>query len=122
MNQGIYLNSDNALDEIKGRVQGIPESSGEEGSDGLQSKKGQAREGGEDSSFKLLADSIPKFSEIYDKIENNKRQQMFSPSCQTSHHWVGQKKGGQPLFRLSPQERKSITYRGKLKGFLSLFK
>ncbi len=30
----------------------------------------------EGSSFGLLADSIHKFSEIYEKIENSKRQQM----------------------------------------------
>lgn len=38
-------------------------------------KKTAACDGG--SSFKLLADSIQKFGEIYEKIENSKRQQMI---------------------------------------------
>ncbi|KAG2371078.1 hypothetical protein LR48_Vigan05g214400 [Vigna angularis] len=78
MNRGVYLNQANGLDELRDSPENV-ESTGEEGSDGLQlqAKKRKGRSSGEASSFRLLADSIQKFSRIYEKIENNKRQQMM---------------------------------------------
>jgi len=76
MNPGVYLNHANGLDEIKDSPENV-ESTGEKGSDGLQAKKRKGRSSGEASSFRLLADSIQKFSRIYEKIENSKRQQMM---------------------------------------------
>lgn len=75
-NPGVYLNHANGLDEIRDSPENV-ESTGEEGSDGLQAKKRKGRSSGEASSFRLLADSIQKFSKIYEKIENSKRQQMM---------------------------------------------
>ncbi|KAF7843323.1 trihelix transcription factor ASIL1-like [Senna tora] len=75
MNPRVYLNRANGLDEMRDSP-GNSESTGEEGSDGLQPKKRKSRGSNNETSFKLLADSIHKFSEIYEKIENNKRQQM----------------------------------------------
>ncbi|XP_014499502.1 trihelix transcription factor ASIL1-like [Vigna radiata var. radiata] len=78
MNPGVYLNQANGLDELRDSPDNV-ESTGEEGSDGLQlqAKKRKGRSSDEASSFSLLADSIQKFSRIYEKIENNKRQQMM---------------------------------------------
>jgi hypothetical protein len=54
------------------------ESVGVESSNGPRAKKRRkGRSGGEDSSFKLLADSIQNFGKIYEKIENSKRQKML---------------------------------------------
>ncbi|KAK4252810.1 hypothetical protein QN277_010958 [Acacia crassicarpa] len=75
-NPRVYLNRANVFDEMRDSP-GNSESNGEEDSVGLQPKnKSSRRNNDETSSFKLLADSIQKFSEIYEKIENNKRQQM----------------------------------------------
>nr|KYP46915.1 hypothetical protein KK1_031486 [Cajanus cajan] len=77
MNPGVYLNHANGLDEMRDSPENT-ESTGEEGSDGPQAKKRRKGRGsGEASSFRLLADSIQKISKIYEKIENNKRQQMM---------------------------------------------
>ncbi|KAJ1433926.1 Myb/SANT-like DNA-binding domain [Sesbania bispinosa] len=66
----------NGLDEKKDSPENT-ESIGEEDSDGPQAKKRRKGRGnGGGSSFRLLADSIKKFSKIYEKIENSKRQQM----------------------------------------------
>lgn len=79
MNPGEYLNRSNGLDEMRDSP-GISESAeGEEDdSEGLPPKRrksGKCR--GDGASFKLLADSIQKFSDIYEKIENSKRQQIM---------------------------------------------
>ncbi|KAI9076309.1 hypothetical protein K1719_041734 [Acacia pycnantha] len=75
-NPRVYLNRANVFDEMRDSP-GNSESTGEEDSAGLQPRnKSSRRNNDETSSFKLLADSIQKFSEIYEKIENNKRQQM----------------------------------------------
>ncbi|XP_028788949.1 trihelix transcription factor ASIL1 [Neltuma alba] len=75
-NPRVYLNRANVCDEMRDSP-GNSESTGEEDSVGLQPKKRSSRRNNDEtSSFKLLADSIQKFSEIYEKIENNKRQQM----------------------------------------------
>lgn len=77
MNPGVYLNSANGLDEMRDSP-GNTECIGEEGSDGPQAKKRRKGRGSDEaSSFKLLADSIQKFSKIYEKTENSKRQQMM---------------------------------------------
>ncbi|GAV75812.1 Myb_DNA-bind_4 domain-containing protein [Cephalotus follicularis] len=78
MNPRVYLNRANGLDEMRDSPGNSESTDGEDDdSDGLPPKKrrlGRDREGR--SSFRLLADSIHKFSEIYEKIENSKRLQM----------------------------------------------
>lgn len=82
MNPNVYLNLSNGLDEMRDSP-GISESiegDDEDESDGLPPKRREEEgeeNGGHSSSFRLLADSIQKFGEIYEKIENNKRQQML---------------------------------------------
>ncbi|GAB2293560.1 hypothetical protein Dimus_027767 [Dionaea muscipula] len=78
MNPRVYLNRANGLDEMRDSPGNSESSKGEEeDSDGPPSKRkrngGKCKEG---SSFKLLAESIQKFSDTYEKIERNKRQQM----------------------------------------------
>ncbi|KAL0441555.1 UNVERIFIED_CONTAM: Trihelix transcription factor ASIL1 [Sesamum radiatum] len=74
----IYLNRSNGLDEMRDSPENSASAGGgEDESEGLppqKTKNGGVR--GNAASFKLLADSIQKFSEIYQKIENSKRQQM----------------------------------------------
>ncbi|KAL9232063.1 hypothetical protein vseg_007210 [Gypsophila vaccaria] len=75
VNPKVYLNRANGLDEMRD----TPENS-ENGHDDVQRlpskgnrKKGKRVDG---SCFRLLADSIQKFSDIYEDIENDKRKQM----------------------------------------------
>ncbi|KAM1359771.1 hypothetical protein ACFX11_046732 [Malus domestica] len=78
MNPKVYLNSANGLDEMMDSL-GNSESTkgGDDDSDGLPPKKRRyGRENDDQGSFRLLADSIQKFSNIYEKIENSKRKQM----------------------------------------------
>ncbi|KAM1219625.1 hypothetical protein ACFX2G_047673 [Malus domestica] len=78
MNPKVYLNSANGLDEMMDSL-GNSESTkgGDDDSDGLPPKKRRyGRENDDRGSFRLLADSIQKFSNIYEKIENSKRKQM----------------------------------------------
>ncbi|MBA0724474.1 hypothetical protein Golax_021163 [Gossypium laxum] len=79
MNPRVYLNRANGLDEMRDSPANSEFADSEEDvSDGLPPKKRRfGRQSGEDSSVKLLADSIQKFSDIYEKIENSKRQQML---------------------------------------------
>lgn len=74
-NPAVYLNQSNGLDEMRDSP-GNSESGGggEDESEGLPPQRGQLK--GNAASFKMLADSIHKFSEIYTKIEDSKRQQM----------------------------------------------
>lgn len=77
-NPKIYLNQSNGLDEMRDSP-GNSESAGggEDESEGLppqRANKGRFR--GSLASFKMLADCIHKFSDIYQKIEDSKRQQM----------------------------------------------
>ncbi|CAL0322033.1 unnamed protein product [Lupinus luteus] len=66
---------DSGLDEMRDGS-GNTEST-EEASDGPHAKKRRRGRGnGEASSFRLLADSLHRFSNIYEKIENDRRQQM----------------------------------------------
>lgn len=71
MNSDVYLNCSNGMDEMRDS----PENS--ESSDGEKRRiNGDGDEGFSSSSFRLLADSIQKFGEIYQKIEESKRLQM----------------------------------------------
>ncbi|KAG6669367.1 hypothetical protein I3843_01G231300 [Carya illinoinensis] len=78
INPRVYLNHANGLEEMRDSPGNSESSDGEEdASDGLPPKKRRTgRVHDEGPSFSLLADSINKFSEIYEKIENSKRQQM----------------------------------------------
>ncbi|XP_062089413.1 trihelix transcription factor ENAP1-like [Humulus lupulus] len=78
MNPRVYLNCANGLDEMRDSP-GNSESEGSDDSDGLPPKKrrsGRDNDCDEGSSFGLLANTIHKFGEIYEKIEDSKRQQM----------------------------------------------
>ncbi|XP_030526151.1 trihelix transcription factor ASIL2-like [Rhodamnia argentea] len=78
MNPRVYLNRANGMDEMRDSP-GNSESSdkGGDDSDGLPPKKRKSgRESSDGASIKLLAESVTKFSKIYEKIENSKRQQM----------------------------------------------
>lgn len=78
MNPRVYLNCANGLDEMRDSP-GNSESEDGDDSDGLPPKKRKSGRDNEDdggSSFRLLADTIQKFGEIYEKIEDSKRQQM----------------------------------------------
>ncbi|KAF8388998.1 hypothetical protein HHK36_025683 [Tetracentron sinense] len=76
MNPRIYLNRSNGLDGMR-ESPGNSESS-EGDANRLPSKRTIfGEDADEGSSFRLLANSIQKFGEIYEKIENSKRQQML---------------------------------------------
>lgn len=77
MNPRVYLNRANGLDEMRDSP-GNSESSqdDDEDSDGPPKRKRMGENATKGSSFKVLAESIQKFSEIYEKIERTKRQQM----------------------------------------------
>lgn len=80
-NTAVYLNRSNGFDEMRdspGESESSDNEEGDDDSDGLPPKRnsyGRDDDGG--ASFGLLADSIQKFGEIYEKIENSKRQQMI---------------------------------------------
>jgi len=88
-NSRVYLNRANAMDEMRDSPGDTPtdddEGDGDDDeSDGLpptvseKSKRERGLSGGSipSSSFRMLADSIQKFGEVYEKIESSKRQQM----------------------------------------------
>lgn len=79
MNPRLYLNCANGLDEMRDSPVNSLSEEGED-SDGLPPKKRKSGRDKDDdegsSSFRLLADTIQKFGEIYEKIEDSKRQQM----------------------------------------------
>lgn len=83
MSPKTYLNRANGLDEMRDSPANSESADGEEdGSEDLPPKRSRnVQSGGNGNgnghSFKLIADSIHKFSEIYVKIENSKRQQML---------------------------------------------
>ncbi|KAK8524945.1 hypothetical protein V6N12_029796 [Hibiscus sabdariffa] len=79
MNPRVYLSRANGLDEMRDSPANSESADGEDDvSDGLPPKKRRfGRQSGEGSSVRLLADSIQKFSDLYEKIENSKRQQML---------------------------------------------
>ncbi|KAF5741690.1 trihelix transcription factor ASIL1-like [Tripterygium wilfordii] len=79
MNPNVHVNHANAMDEMTDSLENLESTDGhEDDSDGLPPKK---RRFGSDNdagpSFGLLADSIQKFSKIYEKIEKSKRNQML---------------------------------------------
>ncbi|KAJ8645259.1 hypothetical protein MRB53_007007 [Persea americana] len=90
MNPRAYVNHYNGLDEMRDSP-GNSESEGDDGggdeddeeSEGLPpsrmriGERAEEENGGASSSYRLLADSIHKFGEIYEKIEVSKRQQMM---------------------------------------------
>ncbi|ONK76585.1 uncharacterized protein A4U43_C03F29840 [Asparagus officinalis] len=87
-NSRVYLNRANAMDEMRDSPgdTGTDDEEGGDDDDGNESDglpptmSEKKRRGGSgsfpSSAFKMLADSIQKFSEVYEKIESNKRQQM----------------------------------------------
>ncbi|KAE8680783.1 protein SYS1-like protein [Hibiscus syriacus] len=79
MNPRVYLNRANGLDEMRDSPANSESSGGEEDvPDGLPPKKRRFEwQSGEGSSVGLLAHSIQKFSDIYERIETSKRQQML---------------------------------------------
>ncbi|KAF9690033.1 hypothetical protein SADUNF_Sadunf01G0153800 [Salix dunnii] len=78
MNPKVYSNHSNGLDEMRDSPGNSELARDEDDSDGLPPKKRRlGRDCVGQSSFGLLADSIHKFSEIYEKIESSKRQQML---------------------------------------------
>ncbi|KAA0059286.1 trihelix transcription factor ASIL2 [Cucumis melo var. makuwa] len=79
MNPRAYLNRANGLDEMRDSPDNSESDDCEDDElDGLPPKKRIYGRNNEDSSsFRMLADSIHKFSEIYEKIESSKRHQMM---------------------------------------------
>ncbi|CAL5438489.1 unnamed protein product [Camellia sinensis] len=78
MNPRVYLNRSNGLDEMRDSPDESESSDDDEDSDGLPPKrKGFGGEDHDGSSFRLLADSVQKFGEIYEKIETSKKEQMM---------------------------------------------
>ncbi|CAK7356658.1 unnamed protein product [Dovyalis caffra] len=77
-NPKVHSNRANGLDEMRDSPGNSESARDEDDSDGLPPKKRRlGRDCNEQSSFGLLADSIQKFSEIYEKIESSKRKQMM---------------------------------------------
>ncbi|XP_028756124.1 trihelix transcription factor ASIL1-like [Neltuma alba] len=74
MNPRVYLNRANGLDEMRDSP-GNSESTGEY-LGGLNPKKRRHGGNSDETSCRLVAESIQKFGEIYEKIENSKRQLM----------------------------------------------
>lgn len=70
MNPRVYLNRSNGLDEMRDSPDQSESFEDNEDDNGLPPKR-------DGSSFGLLADSVKKFGEIYEKIESSKRQQMM---------------------------------------------
>lgn len=82
-NTRVYLDWSNRLDEMRDSPVESENSDeeNENGNDSIELPPRRARGGGisrgSSSSFRMLADSVQKFEEIYGKIESNKRQQMM---------------------------------------------
>lgn len=81
MNTRVYLDRSNGLDEMRDSP-GESETSEEDnengyGIHGSRPRRTKGKGNGEGMSVKVLADSIEKFGEIYEKIESSKRQQMM---------------------------------------------
>ncbi|EXB37042.1 hypothetical protein L484_020829 [Morus notabilis] len=83
-NTRVYLDRSNRFDEMRDSPVESENSDEEDDngndSDGLPPRRVRSGGGGNgesSSSFRVLADSIQKFGEIYGKIESNKRQQMM---------------------------------------------
>ncbi|KAL5056913.1 hypothetical protein RYX36_028517 [Vicia faba] len=77
MKPRVFVNHANGLGDTRDNPANT-ESIGVEGLERPRAKKRRKSRGSdESSSFKLLADSIQNFGKIYEKIENNKRQQIM---------------------------------------------
>ncbi|KAI4347143.1 hypothetical protein L6164_007985 [Bauhinia variegata] len=76
MNTRVYLNRSNGFDEMTDSP-GESETSEENDSDDLPRRRKGVGDDDEETSFRVLADSIQKFGKIYEKIETSKRQQMM---------------------------------------------
>ncbi|KAL2321245.1 hypothetical protein Fmac_030214 [Flemingia macrophylla] len=81
MNTRVYLNRSNGFDEMRDSP-GESESDGDEddddgGGNDNDDADGDGDQEEDDTSFRVLTDSIQKFGKIYEKIENIKRQQMM---------------------------------------------
>ncbi|KAK2984873.1 hypothetical protein RJ640_008638 [Escallonia rubra] len=78
VNPRVYVNRANGLDEMRDSPGNSVSAEGEDDDSDLLPPKRirNGGDGGNGGSFRLLADSIQKFSDIYQKIENSKRQQM----------------------------------------------
>ncbi|KAH9621669.1 hypothetical protein KSS87_013992 [Heliosperma pusillum] len=72
-NPKVYLNHANGVDEMRDSPDNSEASKDDKDDSGGKRKKGRISNG---SSFQLLANSIQKFSEIYEDIEISKRKQM----------------------------------------------
>lgn len=72
MNPRVYLDKSNVLDEMRDSP-GVSDEENEEEEEGL----GQGKDEEDGESARLLADSIQRFGEIYEKIESSKRRQMM---------------------------------------------
>ncbi|CAN4089282.1 unnamed protein product [Withania somnifera] len=72
MDPRMYLDRSNVLDEMRDSPAGSDVDNDEE-----EEEQESGGWEGDDESAKLLADSIQKFGQIYEKIENNKRKQMM---------------------------------------------
>ncbi|TYI26825.1 hypothetical protein ES332_A05G137500v1 [Gossypium tomentosum] len=78
VNPRAYSNCANGMDKMRDSpADSESADSDEDISDGLPPKKRRFRRQYDEGSFRMLADSIHKFSNIYEKIENNKRHQML---------------------------------------------
>ncbi|CAA6660837.1 unnamed protein product [Spirodela intermedia] len=77
MNSKVYVSRSNDLDEMRDSPgdSECEEDDDDDESDGLPPERPKPKESSE-SSFRMLADSIQKFGEIYEKIEDSKRQHM----------------------------------------------
>ncbi|MQL89486.1 hypothetical protein Taro_022063 [Colocasia esculenta] len=78
MNSKVYVNRSNDLDEMRDSPGDSECEDDEEDdeSDGLPPERAKAKGSSDSSSFRMLANSIQKFGEIYEKIESSKRQHM----------------------------------------------
>ena len=80
MNTRVYLEKSNGFDEMRDSPgESENEEEEEEGNelDDALPRRGVRGGGGDGMSYRVLADSIQKFGEIYEKIESSKRQQMM---------------------------------------------
>ncbi|KAK7291455.1 hypothetical protein RIF29_06615 [Crotalaria pallida] len=75
MNTRVYLNKSNGFDEMRDSP-GESETD-EDNDDSKTGIGGGGHEEEDETSYRVLADSIQKFGKIYEKIENSKRQQMM---------------------------------------------
>ncbi|CAL0332537.1 unnamed protein product [Lupinus luteus] len=76
MNTRVYLNKSNGFDEMRDSP-GESETDEDDNDDSKMGIHGRDDEDESETSYRVLSDSIQKFGEIYEKIENSKRKQMM---------------------------------------------